>query len=181
MRQGGNGSQGKAINSLASIEVAVFLQRPGQSFQIFITWNFNSTKLLGGGSEHLDVEDLVPAIFQMFGKMAEGGFAGVGDPVEHGFASEKASGTVAVDAASQFAVKPALDTVGMAGLMQGGVGANELGLNPGAFIARTISAGCNDFRESLVYGEGEFVRGNRLGEASRDMEFIQLENRARVG
>ena len=181
MGQGVNGSQGKAINSLASIEAAVRLQRPGQSFQILITGNFNGAKLLGGGGEHLDVDELVAAGLQVFGKVAEGGFPGVSDTVEHGFAGEKAAGTDAVDAASQFAVKPALDTVGMAGLMQGGVGANELGLNPGTFIARAFSAGRNDFRESLVYGEGEFARGNRLGQASRDMEFIQLENRARVG
>ncbi len=181
MRQGGNGSQGKAINSLASIEVAVFLQRPGQSIQILLTGDFDGAKLFSGGGEHLDVEELVAASLQVFGEVAEGGFPGVGDVVEHGFAGEKAAGTDAVDAARQFAIKPALDTVGMAGLMQGGVGANELGLNPGTFIARAFSAGRNDFREGLVYGEGKFSRGNRLGQASRDMEFIQLENRTRVG
>ena len=83
MGQGVNGSQGKAINSLASIEAAVRLQRPGQSFQIFLTRNFDGTKLLGGGGEHLDVEELVAASIQVFGEVAEGGFPGVSDAVEH--------------------------------------------------------------------------------------------------
>ena len=129
----------------------------------------------------MDVEELVAAILQVFGEVAEGGFPGVGDVVEHGFTSEKAAGADAVDAASQFVIKPALDTVGMAGLMQSGIGANKLALNPGALIARAFSAGRNDFWKSFVYGEGEFARGNRLSQASRDMKFIKLTNRARVG
>ena len=147
----------------ALIKVTICLQRPGQSFQIFITGNIDVAKLLGGGGEHLDVEELMAALLQIFGEVAEGGFSGVSDAVKHGFAGKKATGADTVNAAGKFAIKPALDTVGMAGLMQGGVGTNELGLNPGTFIARAFSAGRNDFREGLVYGEGEFARAHRLG------------------
>ena len=63
----------------ASIEAAVCLQRPGQSLQILLTWNFNGAKLLCGGGEHLDVEELVAASLQVFSEVAEGSFPGISD------------------------------------------------------------------------------------------------------
>ena len=88
----------------------------------------------------------------MVDEVAKGGLAGVGGVVKHGFASEEAVQADAIDSAGELVIHPALDAVGMAGLVKTRIGGDELWANPSAFAAGAFSAGSDDFLKRAIDG-----------------------------
>lgn len=112
--------------------------------------------LKGDARGHLDIEESEAAGAEMLDEVVEGGFGGVGNAVEHGFAGEVSADGYAVDAADQFVVLPEFEAMGVASAVEVGVCGDEFGSDPGGAPvrggARTFG---HDLGKRAVHGDLE--------------------------
>src|SRR5512139_1384432 len=102
--------------------------------------------------------------------------------MEHGFGREKSAKADAVNAAHKFALAPAFDTVGVTVFVEARVGFDKLRRDPGFFASGSWrGTALHDLAKGAVAGDFKRSLAHELREAAGNVDFLQLENRARVG
>ena len=120
------------------------------------------------GGEELAVEQAEPAHPEPRDEISERDLGGVAGAAEHALAEEGRAEPDAVEAADQAVVLPALDRMGVAAIVELGIGGLDLGVDPGVGPVRGgRGAGRNGGGEGAVGGDREAVRAQRLGERPR--------------
>jgi hypothetical protein len=104
----------------------------------------------------LDIKQDESVKFQMLEEMVQRHFGGVAVAMEHGFARKKPSDSYSIDAAGEFLILPALQTMRVAFFVKGGIRLKKLFGDPGSLSAWPRScATFDDLSESLVNGDAE--------------------------
>ncbi|GAA4035411.1 hypothetical protein GCM10022281_14750 [Sphingomonas rosea] len=108
----------------------------------------------------------------------EGDLGGIAAAAEHAFAEEGAAERDAVDAADQRFAFPNFDRMGRAALMERDHGLFDRAVDPGL---GPVSAAQQDAAEVAVGGDGVAARAEPPGEASREVEAVEWDDRAVAG
>ena len=161
---------------------AVHLDGFGQPPQIFLARNFDRAQLLCDGRRQLNVEQDDAVAAQLLNQMVKRCFRRVADPVEHGFAREESANGHAVDAADELRSLPAFNAVRVTFFVQPRIGIDEVGAEPGALASGSrLRARLDDFAKGAVNSDFKDAVANHSRQTFRNMEPVQLKNRARVG
>src|SRR2546429_136187 len=172
----------RCVDFGCGFKYAVHLDGFGQPPQIFLARNFDRAELLCDGRRQLNVEQDDAVAAQVLNQMVKRGLRRVADPVEHGFAREESSDGHAVDAADELRSLPTFNAVLMPFFVQPRIGFNEVGADPGALASGSrLRARLDDFAEGAVNRDFKDAIANHSRQTFRNMEPVQLKNRARVG
>lgn len=118
---------------------------------------------------------------QLSGQPGQGHLGSIRFPAEHGLAEEGAADGDAVEPADQTTVPVDFDRVGEAAFMQGRVGADHVGGNPGAGLAGAgFRTGPHDVFEGAVEDHLEAGIANALAQAAGHAELGREQHAAGI-
>ena len=111
----------------------------------------------------LAVEQLEAAGLQPGDQPCQRYLGGIGAVREHAFAEESRAELHPIETADQFAVRPALDRMGMAEPVQLEIALLDLVIDPGLLAGGTLQ---HNLSECLVPGDGEGAGANSLAQGA---------------
>ena len=146
--------------------------------QILLTRDLDRAEFLQVRREPLRIEQGEAAISQPFHQGHQRDLRSVADMMKHRFAEERAADRNAVKTAGEFAILPGLDTMRVPEFVQPRVALDDLVVDPGLGALRAFA---HDFSERNVHADLEDFFPRDALEGMRNVEFLEGENRARIG
>ena len=152
-----------------------------ESLQIFVTGDFDGAESGGIRRNHLDIEQSIASILQVFHQGNEGDFGGVWFDSEHRFRCKESVDGDSIDAADQSVVKPSFDAVCESEFVEQGECPVKTGSYPrGSVPIRGLSTSSQDAAKILIACDPKASVSTDSSESFWDVNRFEFDDSAWV-